>query len=205
MLTQQDALNAVQHMDNAQQSISEADVQTLLQNVHGTTFAQLVQVTPVGLAAAHKDKRIVKVTKANVQLFNNLQAFTNAYENAVKRTAAKISANDKQAVAAFESQGNWFEHDTQCYSIVRHNKDNSKVYLFAIYNKADSLYVEGNTVVSKQHVAQYMTASAAKELLAPSATVTNVTHGIEHKVHVRTTSLDNIATIKAMGSQVDAQ
>ena len=202
MLLPSDALAYTQQLQNGN-AISRQDVEQLLQNVHGTTFAQLLQVTPVALAAAHKARQIYKVTKANVQLFNNLQAYTNAYENAVKRSATKLG-QDKDNVSDFQAQSNWFEHD-DCYSIVHSKKDNSKVYLFAIYNKADSVYVENNTVVDKQHVAEYMTASAAKELLAPSATVTNVTHGIEHKVHVRTTSLDNIVSIKAMGSQVDAQ
>jgi len=201
MLLPDQALANVQQLQNGS-TISATDVESLLQNVHGTTFACLQQVTPVALAAAHKAKQIYKVTQANVQLFNNLRAFTNAYENAVKRSAARLSDNDQAAVANFESQGNWFEHDA-CYSIVHSKKDPSKHYLFAIYNKADSMYVQDGLVVSKQHVAQYMTPSAAEQLLAPSETVTNVTHGIEHKVIVRTTLLSNIVSIKAMGSQVN--
>lgn len=181
--------------------ITVADVETLLQSVQGTTFASIVQCTPVTLAAKHKAAgiSISKVTRANVQLFNNLAEFTNAYENAVKRSAAKLG-QDASKVEAFESSGNYFEH-TDCYSIVKH-KTQEQFYLFVIYNNAESVYVEGDTVVDKQHVAQYLTPGAAKELLTPKQVVENKTHELSHTVQVRAVKLENIVEIVAQKQHV---
>jgi hypothetical protein len=188
-----EALAAVQAHANSTH-ISAADVEQLLQNVRGTTFASIAYVTKVATAAAHKSLNISKVTIASVQLFNNLQAFTNAYENAVKRSAAKIADNDAGAVASFESSGNYFEH-TQCYSVVKH-KTEEKYYLFAIYNNADSSYVLDNKVIDKAEVVQYLTKSAAAALYG-DGTTHNVTNDVTHSVVVRTVGLANIVSITA--------
>src|SRR5271166_2306068 len=175
-MTPQEAIGYVEQQLNAQWSVSQHDVEQLLATTRGTTFAGLVQVTPVKLAAQHKARMIYKVTVANVQLFNNLNAFTNAYENAVRRSAARNPSNDAANVAQFSSQGNWFTHE-QCYSIVRHSTKPTQKYLFGIYNFGESMYVEaGDTlqVVSRQHVAQFMTASEKEKLLNPPAVVHNV-------------------------------
>jgi hypothetical protein len=201
-MTPQEAISYVEQQLNASWSISQADVETLLASTRGTTFAGLVQVTPVKLAAAHKARCIYKVTVANVQLFNNLNAFTNAYQNAVRRSAARVQSNDQAAVAAFESQGNWFTHE-DCYSIVRHSTKPSQKYLFGIYNFGESLYVENGAVVSKQHVAQYLTPAESDKLLNPPALVRNVTHDIEHGVIVRTVALDNIVRLQVRGEQAE--
>lgn len=205
-MTPQEAIGYVEKQLNAEWSVSQHDVEQLLATTRGTTFAGLVQVTPVALAAAHKAKRIYKVTVANVQLFNNLNAFTNAYQNAVRRSAARVESNDAAAVAQFTSQGNWFTHE-DCYSIVRHNTKPAQKYLFGIYNFGESLYVEdvqagilsGLAVVSKQHVAQFMTPSERDKLLNPPALVRNVTHDIEHNVIVRTVALDNVVRLQVRG------
>ena len=172
-------------------------IHQLLANTHGTTFAQIETLTPVALAAAHKKAgvEIFKHTTANVQLFNHIKDFRNVYQSAVKRSADKIAGNDAQAVADFESQGNYFEH-TDCYSIVKH-KDKDKFYLFCIYNNANSEYVMNNQIVNKATVAQYLTPAAAKALLAPSATVVNKTYDIEYSVVVRTIDMDNIIKVTA--------
>lgn len=188
-----EALAAVQANANSTH-ISAADVEQLLQNVRGTTFASIAYVTKVATAAAHKSLNISKVTIASVQLFNNLQAFTNAYENAVKRSAAKIADNDAGAVASFESSGNYFEH-TQCYSVVKH-KTEEKYYLFAIYNNADSSYVLDNKVIDKAEIVQYLTKSAAAALYG-DGTTHNVTNDVTHSVVVRTVGLANIVSITA--------
>lgn len=174
--------------------ISVADVEELLATVRGTTFANIAYVTQVATAAAHKQMDIKKVTIANVQLFNNLQEYTNVYENAVKRTATKLGS-DVVAVANFESSGNWFEH-TACHSIVKH-KTQEKFYLFAIYGKSESLYVIDNKIVTKEEVATYLTKSAAFALLNNDGTTHNVTHDITHSVIVRVVELKNIVSMIA--------
>ena len=190
-LTPQEALSAVAQQQQGC-ALCPADVELLLARLHGTTFASIVQATPVTLAAAHKDRKIVKVTRASVQLFNNLGEFTNAYELAVKRSAAKAYGQD---ASAFQSQGNYFEH-TACYSVVKH-KARSEFYLFAIYNNAASQYVMDGAVVTKDLVASYLTPAAARELLHPQSPH-NAAYNLDHNVIVRTTKLSNIVSITAM-------
>ena len=194
MFTTQDALQAVINQA-AGTAITEGDINQLLSNVKGVTFANVVQVTKVATSAANKGTDIRKFSKANVQLFNNLSAFTSAYSNAVKRTAALIATNDATNIAAFEPQETYFEH-TACYSVVKH-KVNGTAYLYAIYNNSESFFVIDGCIVDKATVAEYLTPSAARALLNPPATVTNVAHGIEHSVTIRTVKLDSLVAIKA--------
>lgn len=176
-------------------SVTAQQVQDVL-NGASVTFAQITYVTKVALAAAHKAELIQKVTTANVMLCSNIKAHTSVYARKVKRSAANIAGNDAQAVEAFVPADTYYEH-TKCYSVVQHKKDASKLYLYAIYNNAESEYVHNGSIVSKEQVAQYCTASVAKQLLEPAAVVTNKQHNITHDVQVRVISLDNIVEIKA--------
>jgi hypothetical protein len=191
LVTAQQALQ--QHANNTQ--VAAQDVEALLQNVKGVTFANIAYVTDVKLAAAHKHNVVQKVTVANVQLFNNLQAFTDVYVNAVKRTAAQIASNDAQNIADFEKQDSYFTH-TNCYSVVQHKTNNNK-YLFAIFNNAQSMYFINAQQATKQQVAALMQPAAAKKLLEDNALVHNVANNITHSVQVRTIALQNIVSITA--------
>lgn len=182
------------------QFVTKEQIKALLDNLRGTTFASIAYVTQVKTAAAHKALNIKKVTCANVQLFNNLNAATNVYENAVKRSAGKIQGQDAEAVANFTSAGNYFEH-TDCYSIVKH-KAQDKYYLFALFNSSSSVYMLDGKLLTKQEVAQYMTPAAAKELLGNREPTHNVGHDIEHNVICRTISMQSIVSIQGMGELV---
>lgn len=162
------------------------------------TFAQLQYTTQVKTAAKWRGVSITKRTNANVQLFANVAA--DVYANAVKRRAAKIAGNDAANVEGFASSGNYFTH-TDCYSIVEH-KTTGKQYLYCIYNRASSEYYIDGVAASKQEVAAYLTAGAAAQLLEGSKQVHNVTHDVTHDVTVRTIALENIASITAVGQQV---
>lgn len=198
MLTLTQAQTALQqHASTA--TITAQQIANLLNNV-STTFAQITYVTKVATAAKFKHVNIVKVTAANVQLFSNINAATSVFANAVKRSAAKIDTNNASNVANFTAQQNYFTH-TDCYSIVQHNT-NSNLYLYCIYNNASSLYFIDNVLATKQEVAQYLTASAAQQLLNPTATTHNVTHNVTHSVVVRTIALANIVSINAMQQQL---
>lgn len=188
-ITQALALHANNNVVTAQQ------VQNLLQNA-SVTFAQILYVTNVQLAAAHKAQNIQKVTSANVLLCSNIAAHTSVYSRAVRKSAAAIAYNDQAAVAAFAAQQSYFVH-TNCYSVVAHKQHAHMLYLFAIYNSARSAYVHNNNVVTAQHVAQFCTASAAKAMLQKDNTVHNVKHNIAHNVHVRTIALSNIVQMRA--------
>ncbi len=198
MLTLQNAQTALQqHASTA--TITAPQIADLLNNV-STTFAQITYVTKVATAAKFKHVNIVKVTTANVQLFSNINAATSVFANAVKRTAANIATNNASNVANFTAQQNYFTH-TDCYSIVKHNTNNN-LYLYCIYNNASSLYFINNVLATKQEVAQYLTASAAQQLLNPTATTHNVTNNVTHTVVVRTIALANIVSINAMQQQL---
>lgn len=194
MITLHEALAAKQAQEN-NNCITVADVEKLLVSVRGTTFATIASVTKVATAAAHKAMDISKVAISNVQLFNNLQEYTNVYENAVKRSAAKLPvANDPIAVATFEAQSNWFEH-TDCFSVVKH-KAKDEFYLYAIYNKAESVYLHNGCIVDKHFVAQYLTKSAAEALFS-DGTSHNVANDVTHNVIVRVLKLSSIVSIVA--------
>ena len=175
--------------------VTAQQIANLLQNV-SVTFAQITYVTQVTLAAAHKAQNIQKVTTANVILCSSLKAHTSVYANKVRKSAAAISTNNAQAVAAFTAQQNYFTH-TATHCIVAHTQHANKMYLYAIYNNASSVYMHNNAVVSKQHVAAYCTKSAAATMLQQSNIVVNKTHNIAHTVAVRTIALSNIVSIRA--------
>ena len=190
----QNTLQLVATQTQTQQQIIAQQIQQLLANV-STTFAQIMYTTQVATAAQHKHVNITKVTNANVQLFNNINAFTNVYANAVKRTANNIQQAQNANVNAFVTQQNYFTH-TNCYSIVKH-KTNNNLYLYAIFNNAKSIYFINNVQSTKQQVAQYLTATAAQQLLNNNNIVHNVANNVLHTVHVRTIALNNINSITA--------
>jgi hypothetical protein len=157
------------------------------------TFAQIDYTTPVKTAAAHRDRFIQKHVNANVQLFANINAATSVFKNAVERSAG---------VKDFQVSDNYFEHSPSCYSLVQH-KTQGTMYLYCIFNKVRSTaYVVDGKPATLQEVAQYLTPAAARDLLEPPKMVYNVTNDVEHDVIVRTIKLDNIHSIRAMGSQL---
>jgi hypothetical protein len=192
-LSDADALQYYKQWQNGNR-ICHGTITLLLQGVKGTTFARLVQCTNVPLAAAHKGQSVVKVTLANVQLFNGLNEFTSAYGNAVKRSAGKILGNDARDVEGFVPSPNYFEH-TSCYSLVEHKVHRGQYYLYAIYNDAASVYLHNGSVASIQQVADMLTPANRLKLLHPDNTVENATHRITHAVTVRTTKLESIVSL----------
>ena len=192
--THQQALQAAAlHANN--NSISLQQVQQALGSA-SITFGQIVYATKVQVAAKHKAQNIQKVTSANVILCANVKAHTSVYANKVRRTAATIASNDPAAVAAFTPQATYFEH-TSCHCIVQHKEHADKQYLYVIYNNAQSHYIQNGKVVTLDEVMQYLTPSAVRNLTQSDGTLFNVTHGITHKVAVRTIALSNIVSIKA--------
>ncbi len=171
--------------------INSTNVKSLLSTVKGTTIANLVTLTKVNTAAAHKSTYIEKHTTAQVMLFNGIKDY-NIYAKAVTRSAEQITGE----VSTFESSDTWFEHDQTCYSLVAH-KSTSKVYLYAVFNNSKSSYTINGMPATKAQVATYLTPSAAKALLTPAALVYNAKNDVHHNVIVRTIMLDSIVSIKA--------
>lgn len=181
-------------------AISSNQVTGLLSSLKGTTFAKIEYSTVVATSAANKAIKIVKHSTANVELFNGIKDYKAVYLNAVKRTAGKIESNEQANIDSFELTPTWYNH-SDCFSLVNHNKTGA-AYLFAIYNKAESYYEIEGVKASKQAVAAYLTPSAAKALLDDSGITYNVIFYVSHTVIVRTVSLDNIHSIKAMGDTI---
>lgn len=186
----QDALNR----QNGGLTLNESTIATMLGKV-SVTFAEIVYVTDVAVAAKYKGENIKKVTKANVILSSNIAAHTSVYANKVKKTARGIVGNDMAAVEAFTPQKAYFEH-TSCHSIVKHC-DQDKFYLYVIYNSASSMYLHNGNEVSKTDIVPYLTPSGARDMLKTDTIVHNKTAGISHKVAVRTIALNNIVSITA--------
>lgn len=185
-----------QQQQQQQQHIAQ-QVQQLLANV-SVTFAQVNYTTTVATAAAHKHNNVQKHVSANVQLFSNTQAAV--YANAVQKTAAQHASNNANAVANFTAQSNYYTH-TNCYSLVQHNATQN-LYLYCIYNAAQSNYTINNVAATKQQVAALLTKSAAAQLLNSTNVVHNATHNIVHNVQVRTIALHNISSITACKQHV---
>ena len=188
----------MQNAQNNAQAVAQ-QIAALLAN-KSVTFAQVQYVTQVKTSAANKHLLVQKHTNANVQLFANINAATSVFANAVKRSAAQHAQNDATNVAQFTAQSNYFAH-TSCYSIVQH-KQNANLYLYCIYNSAQSYYTINNVRATVQQVAALLTASAANALLNASNTVHNKTHNVTHNVIVRTIALQNIISINACKQQV---
>lgn len=190
MLTTQNAQNAlVAHANaNANNTTISANTIANLLSTQANTFANILFVTQVNTSAKYKHVKIQKVTQANVQLFNT----TFNYVKAVQKSANNISANNND-VNNFVAQSNYYTH-TNCFSIVQH-KTNNCLYLYASFNNAKSLYFINNVLATKQQVAQYLTASKAKQLLEPNNVVYNVTNNVMHTLQLRTVMLTNLVSI----------
>ena len=200
MLTLQQAQAAITQR-NSSNSVSPQQVEQLLANVRGTTLASIVTVTDVtSIAAAHKARKVQKVTAASVQLFNNVNDY-DVYKKAVQRSAAKIEDNDSTNVQNLVVKEATFSH-TNTFSLVFNKKDNTKFYLYAIYNNAQSLLFIDNTLATKQQVAELLQPAAAKKLLEENTVQHNVTNDVLHNVILRTISLDSIVQLKAMKQTV---
>lgn len=167
-------------------TVTSAQIQQLLSDVRGVTFAQIVSVTDVKPGKDHKTVSIKKVASSNVQLFNNVKNHE-VYQRAVQRnTGAK----------EWEAGETWYQH-TDCFSLVEH-KSSKEQYLYAIYNGARSVYLVNGVQATRAEVAVYLNASDARTLMGDGTTY-NVTNDVHHSVIVRVLKLSSIVSIRAMG------
>lgn len=164
------------------------------------TFASIVYQTEVKTAAKYKHVKIEKIVSANVQLFSDIKTATNVFKNAVKKSALKIG-EDPQHVEKFQKSENYFMHDLECYSLVKH-KEKEAYYLWAIFNNSKSIFLIDGEPASRDEVAQYLTPSAARDLLNPSKITYNVTNDLQHTIKVRTVKIENILKIKS-GAEIN--
>lgn len=188
--TAQQIVNALQ---TAQQNKSNINVNTIikaLENVQATTFATLTQASKVVTASAHKAQNIFKITVQNVTLCNsNASLYNNAVTKHVQATA------QAQAFTALASNYTMLNNS---YSVCALKSNTNKHYLRAIVNKCLQVVyycANTNTILTKQQVAKYLTASA-KQTLLQNNNVTTVKHAnITHNVTARTFAFNNIYSI----------
>jgi hypothetical protein len=167
---------------------------------NSTTFASIEYATKVATSAKFKHVCVTKHTTANVTLFSQLNDY-DVYRRAVIKSAAKLE-NDSQKVESFETQSNYFEHSTECYSIVKH-KTKESFYLYAHFNNAQSIYFVDDIEVSKSEILQYLTKSAAEKMQQDNSIVYNATNDIVHTVICRTISLENLKSITANKTRIE--
>ena len=151
----------------------------------GTNFAGVEYTTNVPLSAENRKLGFVaqKHTVANVQLFGSVKDF-NLYANQVKRNAN---------VAEFIQSDNWFEH-TDKFSIVKHKKNNN-LYLYAVFNHANSTFTINGKTATREQVAALCTNSVANKLLDKSGVVHNKRNDVSHTIQCRTIGFDNMTKI----------
>ena len=188
-ITAQTALTIVSALNKTTQNntskVNVANIINALQNIKSTTFATLTQASKVKTASAHKAQNIYKITVQNVTLCNSK---ANLYVNAVAKSTQE----------AFTALASKYTMLNNSYSVCALTSNTNKHYLRAVVNKALQVVyycANTNTIVSKQYVAQFLTASAKAALLNTDATI-NIKHAnVTHNVIVRNFALQNIYSI----------
>ena len=106
------------------------------------------------------------------------------------------SVNIKDNVDAFEVGESPYRH-TNIYPVCELKSNPEKKYLYAIYrDTSNSVYIKDGEELTKEQVAEYLTASEARKLLEEKTAITeNVTHNIKHTVIVRTIGLGGIVRL----------
>lgn len=180
-----------------------ADVQNILRNTI-TTFAHVVQATPVKLAAKNKDRNICKLSTVNVVISSSHAT----YENAVKNSATKLG-NDADKVAEFKPQAAKFTRDEKCAALAVSNNRGLPMLVYMTYPNPRSagkryfIDADTNELMTAEQVAELMTPSAAKQLLEPSTTQHNKKYDIEHTVNTRSVYLHNVIKVIANKQAAD--
>lgn len=170
------------------------DIRTILTG-NGVTMAGVIFCTEITPAATHKHTVTMrKVTYASVQLFSRI-VDRELYTRQVLRSAGIEPTS--AAIANWQKSPAWFEH-TETYSLVRHPKTGTE-YLYAVFNSARSeCYLNGKGV-TRQACAEFMTPSGAKALLDLSGVTYNASNDLEHKLVLRTITLENVVSLRAKG------
>jgi hypothetical protein len=170
-------------------------IQNALNNVKGSTIAQIELLTPVTVSAANKKAGIVieKQSTGSVMLFNNINDTTDPYLNKVLKTSNAES---------FEKTATYFHHlDT--YSLCKHNTKD-EYYLSLIWNNSKADYFINGKLATREQVAQYQTPAEAKKTLDTSGVVVNVKNNIEHQAIFRIVKLENIKRLAVAGKVITA-
>lgn len=170
-----------------------------------TTFTNVAQVTKVVTAAKFKHELILKLSSVNVLLSKSAAT----YANALKNSAQKHDGNDKSAIESYTPAKANFTRLQHCAALAHSNATGALQLVYLCFNNpksaTKSYYINGLTGerMSKEEVAEYLTASAREQLLNKQATVTNKTYNITHSVFIRAVNLHNIVSVKANNTNVN--
>jgi hypothetical protein len=180
-----------------------SNIQNVLRNTI-TTFAHVVQMTPVTLAAKNKARNIMKLATVNALISSSLAT----YENAVKNSATK-KGEDADKVASFKPAAANFTRQADCAALAISNKTGLPQLVYLTYpnprgaSKAYYIDADTNTVLAKDEVAELMRPADADKLLNPVTEQHNKTHDLKHNVGVRAPYLHNIVKVIANKQTVD--
>ena len=188
MFTSQDAVAVKAKQDASKNKISASDISRALRP--GTNFANVEYCVDLNTSASNRAVKIRKAVRCNVQLFASIKDY-DLYRKQVLRSANKLSESE---ITDFVVSETYYEH-TDCFSIVQHKKDSAKQYLYAIYNRAESVIFVDDVESTKEYASSFMTNSDATKLLDDSKLVYNKTNDVTHDVTLRTVTLSNIVSI----------
>ena len=188
MFTLVDAVAVKAKQDSAVRTLSASDISNALRP--GVNFANIEYCVSVDTSASNRAVKIRKAVRCNAQLFASIKDY-DLYRKQVLRSANKLSESE---ITDFVVSETYFEH-TDCFSIVQHKKDSAKQYLYAIYNRAESIVFVDDVESTREHAASFMTASSAEKFLNESKLVYNKTNDVTHDVTLRTITLSNIVSM----------
>jgi hypothetical protein len=182
----------------------ENQITETLNQTNGSTICRLQYTTTIKPAAKHKAVNIQKTTIASALLFGKVSAYANAYKRRVQKTALEIEGNNQEAIDNFEVSQNWHVPSERAYSIRLHTGKGTK-YLYPMFcgHSKTVFTIDGNPATREQ-VAEFLTPSAAKDLMNTSGIVTNKKNGIKHRAIVRTIGIENIEWCKIKGKLIEA-
>lgn len=189
MFTSQIAVAVKAKQDASKNKLSAAQISAALRA--GTNFASIDYCIELNTSAANRAVKIRKAVRCNAQLFASIKDY-DLYRKQVLRSANKLSESE---ITDFVVSETYYAHTQECFSIVQHKKDAAKQYLYAIYNRAESVIFVDDVESTKEYAASFMTKSDAAKLLDDSKLVYNKTNDVTHDVTLRTVTLSNLVSM----------
>jgi hypothetical protein len=178
---------------------------TILEEVKGTTFANLVTVTDVAIQSAKNNPNcegvaIKKICQLTVIIANNLKETTNLYHNKVARTIEGIEPEN-----FVFSGSNYTREQGDAYSVVSLKSDTTKKYLEAFPQKTQSVnyvMIKGGAMVAieKADLEKYLTKGEWAKLNVDKSVVYNATNDCTHSAIIRNYKLESIKEITTGGA-----
>lgn len=172
----------------------------ILSDTVGTTFANMVSVTDVALASAHKKAGIVvkKVVQSTIIVANNLKEGTNLYKNKVLKTmdSDQYTFSGSNYEHAIDSNGIMID----AFSVISLRRDNSKKYLEAMPQSTQGVhYVKiqnGNvSLIYKDALKELLTPANAKKLDEDKSKVESVKNKTTHEAIYRAYKVESIHSL----------